>query len=91
VRDQGGEERDQDRERGEELVRTGADWVWTVIGGAVGSVGGPAGIVAGATAGTFGRLFVGWAGGEISKRLLSRKEEERIGGVRRCGTAFTRA
>lgn len=64
-----------------ELIEGGSDLVGAVAGAAVGLVGGPAGAFGGATAGVLVARAVRHVGAEVKQRLLSPRQEARIGGV----------
>jgi hypothetical protein len=64
---------------GLELVDLGAETVGSVVGAGAGLVFGPPGVILGAVAGPALVRMVVWAGREVKSRLLSPREEERIG------------
>ncbi len=68
-------------ERGKEIAITGAEMLGAGVGGALGTIGGPPGIAAGATGGVLATRFFRWVGAEIAERLLSPREQIRIGGA----------
>lgn len=69
----------QDLEKGQELVHIGAESLSALAAAGVGLAFGPPGALAVAAAAPAISRALRWAGGEIRTRLLSSKEEARIG------------
>jgi hypothetical protein len=70
---------DEAERSGLELVQLGAETAAAGVGAVAGLVLGPPGAVAGAVVGPSLVRMVAWAGREVKSRILSPKEEERIG------------
>jgi hypothetical protein len=75
----GGSDENESERSGLQLVQLGAETAAAGVGAAAGLVLGPPGSVAGAVAGPTLVRMVAWAGREVKSRILSPKEEERIG------------
>jgi hypothetical protein len=63
-----------------ELVEKGSELSGAMAGAAIGLLGGPPGALAGAAAGVVLTHTFRWVGGELRRRMLSPREEVRIGG-----------
>jgi hypothetical protein len=73
---------DSDRGRGLDRLRSvGEELASALAGGALGSIGGPAGILAGALGGVTVRHTLQAVGEEVDSRALAPREAERIGAV----------